>query len=89
MKATILLHLCSLHVILLVYSGIQWQIQDFPGGRQLPKVDVLTYYLTENCMKLKEFGPQGARVPEVPPLDLPLVLLLTSNCEFQINPRLI
>ena len=69
MKATILLHLCSLHVILLVYSGIQWQIQDFPGGgRQLPKVDVLTYYLTENCMKLKEFGPQGGARPWSSPL---------------------
>ena len=54
----------------------QWRIQDFPeegtptprgGGRQhtiLPK-------FLKNCMKLKEFGPPGAR-PSRPLLDPPL-----------------
>ena len=31
------------------------------GGRQLPKVGVLKYYFAKNCMKMKEFGPPGAR----------------------------
>ena len=32
-------------------------------GRQLPNVGVLTYYFAEKCMKMKELGLQGARVP--------------------------
>ena len=43
---------------------IQWRIQDFPeGDAPTPKVVVLSYYFaiffTENCMKMKEFGPPG------------------------------
>ena len=30
------------------------------GWRQLPKVGVLTYFLAQNCMKMKEFGPPRA-----------------------------
>ena len=49
----------------------QWWIQDFPeGGAPTPKVGVLTYYFAiffaKNCMKMKECGPQGARVPGAP-----------------------
>ena len=40
------------------------------GGVLTPKVGVLTYYfaifLAENCMKMKEFGPKGGRVPGGP-----------------------
>ena len=33
----------------------------------------------KNCMKLKEFGPQGARVPCAPPLDPPLQLVVFDS----------
>ena len=35
-------------------------------GAPTPKVDVLTNFFAENCMKMKEFGPKGARVPGTP-----------------------
>ena len=39
----------------------------FPrGGRQLPKWVCLFIIFAENCMKMKEFGPRGARVPGAP-----------------------
>ena len=41
----------------------------FPGGgvRQLPKVLLFFNFVPENCMKMKEFGPQGgACVPGAP-----------------------
>ena len=34
----------------------------------------------KNCMKLKEFGPPGGRIPHAPPLDLPLIS--TSKYKF-------
>ena len=43
--------------------NIQWRIEVFLGGRggaPTPKVGVLTYFLAQNCMKMKEFGPPGA-----------------------------
>ena len=47
----------------------------FPRGvRQLPKVLLFFNFVPENCMKMKEFGPPGGRVPGVPPLDPPMSL---------------
>ena len=41
----------------------------FPrGGRQLPKWVCLFIIFAENCMKMKEFGPQGGRASLAPPL---------------------
>ena len=48
----------------------QWRIQDFPeegaptprGGRQY----TILPNFSKNCMKLKEFGPRGRRVPRAP-----------------------
>ena len=47
----------------------QWRIQDFPGGgAPTPKSAIIFQFFAENCMKMKEFGPQGgARVPGAPP----------------------
>ena len=37
------------------------------GVRQLPKVLLFFKFFTENCMKMKEFGPPGGgHVPSVP-----------------------
>ena len=45
----------------------------FLRGAPTPKVGVLTYFFAENCMKMKEFGPQwGASLAR--PLDPPLIL---------------
>ena len=39
---------------------IQWRIQDFPqGGVPTPKIAIIFQIFTENCMKMKEFGPPG------------------------------
>ena len=49
--------------------GVQWRIQDFPlggGVRQLPKVLLFFNFVPENCMKMKEFGPQVRHVPGAP-----------------------
>ena len=50
---------------------MQWRIQDFPrggGGAPTPKIAIIFHIFTENCMKMKEFGPPGgARVPGAPP----------------------
>ena len=52
----------------------QWRIQDFPeeGGANSPggRQHMTLPYFPENCMKLKEFGPQGVSL--VAPLDPPL-----------------
>ena len=37
-------------------------------GSPTPKVGLLTYYLAENCMKMKEFGPRGGVHPWRPSL---------------------
>ena len=47
----------------------------FPRGvRQLPKVLLFFKFFAENCMKMKEFGPQGACPWR--PLDPPMVFNL-------------
>ena len=47
----------------------QWRIQDFPQwGAPTPKIAIIFHIFAENCMKMKEFGPQGGRVSLVPPL---------------------
>ena len=53
---------------------IQWRIQDFPqgGGAPTPKSAIIFQFFAENCMKMKEFGPPGGRVPGAPPLDPPM-----------------
>ena len=39
---------------------IQWRIQDFPqGGAPTPKNAIIFQFFAKNCMKMKEFGPQG------------------------------
>ena len=37
--------------------SLQWRIHDFPEGAPTPKMSVLSYFLAENCIKMKEFGP--------------------------------
>ena len=44
----------------------------FLRGASTPKVGVLPYFLAENCMKMKEFGPPGGHPSLAPPLDPPL-----------------
>ena len=47
----------------------QWRIQDFPqGGAPTPKIAIIFQIFAENCMKMKEFGPQGGRASLAPPL---------------------
>ena len=36
------------------------------GGAPTPKIAIIFQIFAENCMKMKEFGPQGARVPGAP-----------------------
>ena len=52
----------------------QWRIQDFPeGGAPIPKLGLFCNFFAENCMKMKEFGPQGgARPRRQPPLNSPM-----------------
>ena len=51
----------------------QWRIQDFPrGGAPTPKIAIIFHIFAENCMKMKEFGPQGRRASLAPPLDPPM-----------------
>ena len=39
----------------------EWAVADpgFAWGPPTSKVGVLTYFLAENCMEMKEFGPGG------------------------------
>ena len=63
-------------VLILVKIEIrqQWRIQDFPqGGAPTPKIAIIFRIFAENCMKMKEFGPQGGRASLAPPLDPPMV----------------
>ena len=46
--------------------------QDFPEeGAPTPKLGLFYKFFAENCLKMKEFGPQGVRVPGAP-LDPPM-----------------
>ena len=52
----------------MVAIKIQWRIQDFPqGGAPTPKIAIIFQMFAENCMKMKEFGPGGGRVPGASP----------------------
>ena len=42
-----------------------------PGGAPTHKIAIIFQIFAENCMKMKEFGPRGARVPGAP-LDPPM-----------------
>ena len=51
----------------------------FPsGGRQLPKLLLFFTFLPKNCMKMKEFGPQGGAASLAPPLDPPMVMVIEN-----------
>ena len=65
-------------------SPFQWRIQDFPqGGGPTPKIAIIFHIFTENCMKMKEFGPQGGARPWLPPLDPPMHLPNMRNAQPQ------
>ena len=50
-------------------------MQDFPEGRvPTPKSAITFQIFAENCMKMKEFGPLGASLANVP-LDPPMDVL--------------
>ena len=36
------------------------------GGAPTPKIAIIFHIFAENCMKMKEFGPRGGRVPGTP-----------------------
>ena len=38
-----------------------------PGGAPTPKIAIIFHIFAKNCMKMKEFGPRGVRVPSTPP----------------------
>ena len=44
-----------------------------PGGAPTPKIAIIFHIFAENCMKMKEFGPQGGRTSLAPPLDPPMI----------------
>ena len=62
--------------------GFQWPIQGFPGGAN-PKVLLFCNFFAENCMKMKEFGPQGEGARSWRPLDPPMVLLLDTSVGYE------
>ena len=37
-----------------------------PGGARTPKIAIIFQIFTENCMKMKEFGPGGGAFPAPP-----------------------
>ena len=39
-----------------------------PGGAPTPKSAIIFQFFAKNCMKMKEFGPQGGRASLAPPL---------------------
>ena len=47
------------------FDDIQWRIQDVPDGERQPLVlkrnPLFGKIFAENCMKVKEIGPGGAR----------------------------
>ena len=53
----------------IIDNSKQWRIQDFSqGGAPTPKSAIIFQFFAENCMKMKEFGPQGGRASLAPPL---------------------
>ena len=50
-----------------------------PGGVPTPKIAIIFHIIAKTCMKMKEFGPRGARVPGAPPLDSPMDLSLKCS----------
>ena len=48
-----------------------------PRGAPTPKIAIIFQIFTENCMKIKEFGPPGGRASLAPPLDPPMGLVST------------
>ena len=49
-----------------------------PGGAATPKIAIIFQMFAENCMKMKEFGPPGGRVPGAP-LDPPMVTVIKED----------
>ena len=41
--------------------GFSW------GGAPTPKIAIIFQFFAENCTKMKESGPRGARIPGAPP----------------------
>ena len=52
--------------------------------RQLPKMLLFFNFFEEICMKMKEFGPQGALVPGAP-LDPPMETFISRGCCIKIR----
>ena len=68
---------------------LQWRIQDFREGvRQLPKVLLFFNFFAENCMKMKEFGLPGGRVPGAP-LGSANVLLYPNTHSPRVGKRVV
>ena len=43
------------------------------GGDSKSGYIIIMQFLAENCMKMKEFGPQRGRASPAPPMDLPMI----------------
>ena len=52
-----------------------------PGGAPTPKIAIIFHIFTENCMKMKEFGPPGGARPWRPPLDPPMVWVCVCDSQ--------
>ena len=69
-------------------AGLSGGSRIFPGGAPTPKSAIIFQFFAENCMKMKEFGPPGGRVPGSPPLDPPMglvVILMVTSCPSQLT----
>ena len=51
----------------------------FARGAPTPKISIIFQIFAENCMKMKEFGPQGGARPWRPPLRSANVFALTAQ----------
>ena len=70
---------------ILDYISISGGSRIFPRGvRQLPKVLLFFNFFPENCMKMKEFGPPGGRVPGAPLRSANEYVVLLPNLTFEI-----
>ena len=62
----------------------------FPrGGAPTPKIAIIFQIFAENCMKMKEFGSRGLRVPGTPPwicqwVELPEVIQLKKMSKVEM-----